>query len=135
MEIVITTIALVQGDAIGNDIFFEYQSLKDEGFDAYLYAEQYDSFYASIIINRKKLNKIISFKENLLIYHHGIYWEQGGQIINEAKCKLMMKYHNITPAEFFKDYSTFYYNDSYKGRSQTKDFVNRNRFNIYIAVE
>ncbi|MFH0976564.1 MAG: glycosyltransferase family 4 protein [Spirochaetota bacterium] len=133
MQIVISTIALAQGDATGNDIYYEYQTLKEEGFDVCLYAEQYDSFYASFIISPKKLNEIISFKENLLIYHHGIYWEQGGQIINNAGCKVIMKYHNITPADFFKEYNTVYYNDSFLGRKQTEQFAGNNKFNLFLA--
>jgi glycosyltransferase involved in cell wall biosynthesis len=133
MKIVILTIALVQGDAIGNDIFYEYQSLKDNGFDVYLYAEQYDSFYVSLIINNKKLNQLITSKENIVIYHHGIFWEHGGRIIDRAECKFILKYHNITPCEFFTDYNTIYYNDSYKGRKQTEQFINSNKILFYLA--
>lgn len=133
MKFAILTIALVQGDATGNDILCEYQSLKEKGFDVYLYAEQYDSFYASLVISHKKLYGIISSKENILIFHHGIYWKQGGKIINDSECMVIMKYHNVTPADFFKEYNTNYYKDSYEGRKQIQHFVSSNKFTFYLA--
>ncbi len=133
MKIVILTATLQQGDAIGNDLFREYLILKKRSFDVYLYSENYDAFYASHVIKQGDLNNIISFRNNVLIYHHGIYWAQGQEIINNAKCKVLMKYHNITPPQFFEKYNDVYYNATKLGRQQTEQFVRSGKFNHYLA--
>jgi glycosyltransferase involved in cell wall biosynthesis len=43
--------------------------------------------------------------DNILVYHHSTGWPQGEEILFSTQNKLVLRYHNITPARFFSPYS------------------------------
>src|SRR5579872_6015869 len=90
MKIGILTRTLIEGDAIGNDVMGMHASLKKHGHDPVLYAENTHS---------TNLNE----KLDVLIYHHSIGWETGVKLFVDAKCHKVLKWHNITPPNFFED--------------------------------
>ncbi|EWY42832.1 hypothetical protein N825_01190 [Skermanella stibiiresistens SB22] len=59
----------------------------------------------------------------ILIYHHSIIWEKGETLLRLSPSRLLMKYHNITPADFFADYSPNYWSMCATGREQTARLV------------
>jgi glycosyltransferase involved in cell wall biosynthesis len=60
---------------------------------------------------------------DLLIYHHSIYWKQGEDLLKALKTLPVLKYHNVTPPEFFAQYSTDYVNLCRAGRDQTRRLI------------
>ena len=118
MKIVILHQTIADRDAIGNDIYHMYNILK-KNHECFIYCNYLlsDRFIA---IDRNNLNEIISDKNNLIIYHHSIYWEEGEDILKEADAKLIFKYHNITPELFFENYYETYYRLCSSGREQTR---------------
>lgn len=77
-------------------------------------------------VNREEALEILQDPENLAIYHHSGYWEDGEKLLREAQegqrvpARLVFRYHNVTPPEFFADYSAFYYQNCARGRKQTE---------------
>ena len=59
----------------------------------------------------------------IIIYHHSQYWELGEELIHHSACPIVFKYHNISPAHFFKPYCEHYYNVCAQGREETKVFA------------
>ena len=59
----------------------------------------------------------------IIIYHHSQYWELGEELIHHSACPIVFKYHNISPAHFFKPYFEQYHNVCAQGREQTKVFA------------
>lgn len=118
-------------DAIGNDIFFFFYYLKKKH-DVYIYCENLlnDNLKS---INRKELNFLLKEPKNLLIYHHSIFWIDGEKILDTAKCKIWIKYHNVTPPFFFKDYTEKYYYLCKEGRKQTKRLLDKYSENLWIS--
>lgn len=118
MKCVLLHQSIVPHDAIGNDIAHMYRILE----------RKHDVFvYCNILLNRKlkSLNRkelldFISNEDNLIIYHHSNYWEEGEEILDVAKARVIFKYHCITPASFFKKWCDDYYYLCKHGCEQTR---------------
>ncbi len=110
-------------DAIGNDIESMYNILCEiDSCGIFAYNQLNNSV---LYINKEELESSIMNPDTVLIYHHSVYWEYGYNILVKAKCKIIIRYHNITPAHFFQDYNSFYYDLCSKGRELTKDIQKR----------
>lgn len=98
---IVTTLSY--GDAVGNDVLALDDALRRHGYKTCIYAEHID-----YRINRKQVKKISKLKklkkDDLIVYHFAIATELNTQIKNYP-CKIIMRYHNITPYHFFKNYS------------------------------
>jgi glycosyltransferase involved in cell wall biosynthesis len=57
---------------------------------------------------------------DILIYHHSIHWETGEILLANTKMKIAVKYHNVTPPCFFKDYANHYYQACLSGIAATR---------------
>lgn len=127
MKAVLLHQSITVHDAVGNDISHMYQILgrKHEVrvYGTYLMNKTLKP------IDRKNLLKLIADENNLLIYHHSNYWEEGEEILDRAKAKVIIKYHCITPPSFYENYSEDYYLLCKNGRKQTSRlFQNHSHF-------
>jgi len=109
---------IAEHDAVGNDILHMCKILGRK-YEVYV--------YANFLLNRglrpigrDVLLDVIQDEHNLLIYHHSNYWEEGEEILNTARARVMIKYHNITPASYFEPYFEPYFIQSKNGREQTR---------------
>ena len=131
-------------DAVGNDALGMWQSLRAAGYDARIYATWIEPPYQR---HAKKLDpndrSLWSSPADILIYHHAIYWETGELLLARAKNKIAIKYHNVTPPEFFKRYSEHHYAACMRGQEATRRmarhpeawFWGDSRFNISELLE
>jgi glycosyltransferase involved in cell wall biosynthesis len=117
MNILILHGTIVRHDAIGNDIYWMAKVLSEKH-EVFCYADVYK--YENLnFITLEKVFEFISKVENILIYHHSIFWELGEELLRRAKCKIIFKYHNITPGVFFQNYSKSIVDQCNMGRAQT----------------
>lgn len=98
-----------------------------------LYGSNFDDSYKPYLITKNRLLQQVKMSEALIIYHHSIYWEEGAVILNMARCKIFLRYHNITPALFSKRYSAFFSKLLQRGRDQTKEYIASGKICHYIA--
>lgn len=118
MKVVILHQTITNHDAIGNDIKQMYNILRQKH-ECYVYCE--NLFNQNLnLISKKELFKTIDVEENLIIYHHSVHWEEGEEILEKCKAKMIIRYHNITPESFFEEYNKFYFQKCYLGREQTR---------------
>lgn len=118
-------------DAIGNDIERMYQLLS-KGNDCYVYAV--NQFNVNVkYISIDELKKAIRKSGTVIIYHHSGFWELGEEILDESKCKMVIRYHNITPPEFFEPYNDFHYSQCKYGREQTERFIEKYPHAIWLS--
>ena len=118
MKAVLLNQIIAKHKAFGNDIAHMVEIL----------GRKYEvSVYCDFLLNRglrqisrEELIDIGQDEQNLLIYHHNNYWEEGEEILDSARAKVIIKYHNITPASFFEPYSEKYCLSCKKGREQTR---------------
>lgn len=92
------------GDAIGNDTIALKGVISEMGYDTAIYAENIDKRLPEGIA--QKADKLRDLKkDDVLIYHKSTGTDLTFKIDN-YKCRRIMVYHNITPPEFFRPYST-----------------------------
>lgn len=118
MKIVIMHQTVTNHDAIGNDIE-AMCSILGEQYECVVFAE---NRLNSVVpyVDESALETLILQPENLLIYHHSIFWEKGEALLVRAKAKIVIRYHNLTPPEFFAPYNSFHESQCRRGREQTK---------------
>lgn len=123
MHVGIAHASVVSGDAIGHDILGMHDVLVEGGFSVDLIAEYFES---SIPVSCQQMSVEDAIERNdfdLLIYHHSILWEKGEELLRSISARRLLKYHNITPANFFSGYSEFYEMQCRAGREQTRRLV------------
>ena len=132
MKIIIAAPLLSLHDAISNDVRQQCKLLKKEGLDTVIYATDASLDLKDLLINRNSLKNYLKKTENLLIYHHGVAWEEGKWLLNEAECKILVKYHNVTPARFYKNYDKDGYYATQAGESQTRAIACNTKIEKFI---
>jgi len=118
MKIVIALNTVVNHDAIGNHVVFMYNLLKSRGYTCFVYCIETNTEIKPI--PRQDFLGLISDSSNLLIYHHSIFWEEALWFLTVARCKKIIKYHNITPEKFFFGYNDIFYDYCKRGREETR---------------
>ena len=121
MKVVIMHRTIAVHDAIGADISRMMDCLSQDH-ACYAYCEN--------LLNKNlcalsddPVQEIIQDKSNLIIYHHSGYWKEGLDLLKRAKCKIIIRYHNITPPHFFKQYSDDHMQFCQEGLKQTDTLV------------
>jgi glycosyltransferase involved in cell wall biosynthesis len=108
-------------DAVGNDAAGMFEMLSAAGFDTHIYAEHIHHAYSSITEKAQAASgSIWSDPDALTIYHHAILWELGEQLLARIRHRIVVKYHNITPPQFFQNYGQHYYWACVKGKESNE---------------
>jgi glycosyltransferase involved in cell wall biosynthesis len=108
-------------DAVGNDVLGMYHILRGAGYDARVLAENIHADHSSITTKaRLDLDELWGDPDAILIYHHALDWQLGEQILDRSRNKIVIKYHNITPPEFYANYNAQYYGWCIQGRNATQ---------------
>ncbi len=110
---------IAEGDAIGNDIAGMVEVLTANRCQVKIVAD----FFTCSTLQRLQANENDIKNGDLLIYHHSIYWQRGEEVFRGFRGKRILRYHNITPSQFFVGYSPFYVSLTEKGRRQTSRLV------------
>lgn len=117
MKIIIMLETITTHDAIGNDVELMYKLLIEK-YECMVYARTQKNPNVKYV-TEDELNCDLQDKENIIIFHHSTYWEKGVELIENAKCRIIFRYHNITPENFFKPYNQMFYDICRMGRMQT----------------
>lgn len=128
MEVILLHQTFADGDAIGHDIQGMYDVLKKLNFSVSVFCEYNHTEQKYNIKKLDKVKKLVLEKQTLIIYHHSIFWSLGESILDAAKCRVIIRYHNITPPEFFDGYSEIYYQKTVEGYKQTERFSKKTDF-------
>lgn len=122
---------LREADAVSNDVIGMYRALAAAGYQAAIFANDWIHSEPAI----QKLSAIRPWLEDpeaTLIYHYSMSWGTGLQMIREAKCRKIIKYHNVTPPEFFHGLSSEYEHACQGGRLEL-DEVSRLELDLFLA--
>lgn len=104
MKIISMLPVLAFGDAVGNDTIAVHNSLQKAGYDSMIVASVIDGRLGSGIATSADDLSFIQ-PEDVVIYHLSTGHELN-QRFAQLNCRKIIKYHNITPPEFFFGYST-----------------------------
>ena len=95
------------GDAVSNDMLGMYNVLVEKGYGVRLFALE-PSPSDPPVHSIDTLPEFVHDREDLCIYHYATGWEHGLSILSRLKCRKIIKYHNVTPPEFFEGINADY---------------------------
>lgn len=114
MKIIQILVTLAYGDGVGNDVLAIDRIIRECHYTTKIYAENIDPRIHSELV--ENINKLPALKdEDIIIYHLSTGTDLNYRL-KELKGKKILVYHNVTPPEFFKEYSILSYNLCADGR-------------------
>src|SRR5215813_12933963 len=111
MRVAILTPSLTTADAVSNDVLGERDALKKNGNDVKVFSDL------------APVRKFLKDPTGILIYHHSRGWYPGVQLVSEMRCRRVIRYHNVTPAEFFTGFSRTDQDLCERGRSELTELA------------
>jgi glycosyltransferase involved in cell wall biosynthesis len=106
-------------DAVGNDVLGMYEILRSEGHEVRVVAPDFHESFASFTSPPRPDDEAWRSPNDLFIYHHAVGWRPGEELLEQTRNKVAIRYHNITPASFYKKYSRDHYNVCVAGELAT----------------
>jgi len=127
----IVTSHLTSGDAVSNDVVTMQRVLEKQGCDARLYAGSAD-FAEPKVWPLAEIAEFLQDAADVLIYHHSFGWDIGIKMLRQIKCKTIIKYHNVTPPEFFAGVSAWHEEKCAEGLRQL-EFIATAGYEAYFS--
>jgi glycosyltransferase involved in cell wall biosynthesis len=99
-----------------------YNVLRARGHDVRLFAQSSNPNGIEVS-EATNIEGFLRDRKDILFYHYSMGWDFGLQLLRKVKCLKVLKYHNITPPEFFRGISREYEDTCSRGRQQIKDIA------------
>jgi glycosyltransferase involved in cell wall biosynthesis len=121
-RVAILTPTLISADAVSNDVLAMHRVLSARGHEVALFADNANVSDKDV---RKAgaANSFLRTRDDVLIYHHSIGWERGLDVLRKSPGRKIIKYHNVTPPEFFESISREHEALCRRGREQLQEIV------------
>jgi len=113
-------------DAVGNDVCGMAAALRAAGYGVEVFAQEVDAACLGAGTVLDPLDRRWRDAQSILIYHHSMAWAKGEAVIAAAAGKVLIRYHNITPARFFSRYSEAHYRACKDGEASTRRLARLN---------
>jgi glycosyltransferase involved in cell wall biosynthesis len=120
--------ALSYGDAIGNEALAIQKHLRAAGFESNVFAEKVHPRMA-LLARPLHEYEAVSSPETVCLFHFSI-GSAAGRLIFHAKDRLVVIYHNITPARFFLGFHPHLLGLCYHGRRELEAFAPRTELGL-----
>ena len=115
MKIALLAPSLTAHDAVGTDVLEMAAALRAAGHDVRLYADHAQGIRESVHAP-PALDRWIGTRD-LVIYHYSIGWPRVEAQLATLNCRRVLRYHNITPPEFFQGWSRDHVRSCAAGRA------------------
>lgn len=91
--------SLYFGDAVGNDVLAIQRALKEAGYVTGIFSSAIDKRLPEhTAFHLEQVPKLS--EDDIVIYHFGSA-DRSFELIRDLQCKKILRYHNVTPPEFF----------------------------------
>ncbi|HUL78289.1 MAG TPA: glycosyltransferase family 4 protein, partial [Vicinamibacteria bacterium] len=120
--------ALSYGDAIGNEALAIQRQLRAAGHESDIFAELVHPRMAHLARPLREYREVSS-PETVCIYHFSI-GSAAGRLIHAAPDRLVVIYHNITPARFFLGFHPHLAGLCHHGRRELEAFAPRTELGL-----
>ena len=117
VRIAICNPSIEAGDAVSNDMMGMRNVLSALGHQVYLFSHS-AAITESYIKSVEAIPTFLKDSKDILIYHHATGWEFGLKLLQNLHCRKVVKFHNVTPPEFFVGVNEDYVNICRAGRQQ-----------------
>lgn len=129
-KVAILTPNLTNGDAVSNDVIGMYQALNKAGYEVQVFAADWSVSQPKVELP-EKINRFLC-DSDIFIYHYSVGWDFGLNLLKELKCKKIVKYHNVTPPNFYEGINADFVNACQVGREKLKSIVEAD-CNLYLS--
>ncbi len=119
----IVSLTIAPGDAVGNDALEMHRVLTARGHEVALFSSHWVQASTLTRDMREAGDFLGDDPTAVLIYHHHIGWDAGVDLVRQARCTRIVRYHNVTPARFFAGYPGQAIPICTKGREQLRELV------------
>lgn len=116
---------------MSNDVLGMCDALRGRGLEARLFAGGSDLTEAKVS-DVSEAHQFLTDSTDLLVYHFSIGWSDGLELLRKLNCRRAIKYHNVTPPEFFAGISPWHEEKCREGREEVEEIV-RAEPDIYLA--
>ena len=113
----IMTEAATEYDAVGNEIAIMAELFSGMG-RCMVYAERQINPRLKYV-EEAALEALLQSPDTVAVYHHSGYWAKGEECLRLALGGQLIRYHGITPPEYYSPYNAAAEEDSRLGREQT----------------
>ncbi|MBA4067923.1 MAG: hypothetical protein C0501_30320 [Isosphaera sp.] len=110
------------GDAVGNDSLLLADALAGLGYDARVFAGEWAAGVAGVH-PAGRVGDHLAAADDLLVYQFAVGWAAGLRALAAARCRRVVRYHNVTPPHFFRDLDFDYALACFDGRRQVPEVV------------
>jgi glycosyltransferase involved in cell wall biosynthesis len=107
-------------DAVGHDMLQTARMLSGGGHEVALFACHFDRDDPRIRDARGVRRFLRGDADAVLFYFHSIGWPEAVELVARAKCRRVVRYHNVTPGRYFARYSPAVAQDCRQGRRQVR---------------
>jgi len=121
-RIAILTPTLTSADAVSNDVLTMRGVLSERGHEIRIFAES-TNLAGETVQEPAAVLSYLNAADDVLIYHHSIGCADGVEMLRAASCRKIIKYHNVTPPEFFAGISEHHKTLCEHGRAQLEEIV------------
>ena len=124
-RVAILTPSITGSDAVSNDVVGMYRVLQRHGFDTRVFAESWTLKFPKVSPAQDIAN-FLKKRGDVLIYHYSRGWDYGLELLRNPSSHTVVRYHNVTPPEFFEGYNADLAAMCQAGRLQLNPIANSN---------
>jgi glycosyltransferase involved in cell wall biosynthesis len=117
-RVAIAAFSVQPHDAVGHDVLEMCRLLRQRGYEVELFSEHWCKRDPGTEDIGQAQAYLADDPDALLVYHHAMGWEHGVDLVLRARCRRVVRYHNVTPARFFAGYSLVLAKICHQGREQ-----------------
>jgi L-malate glycosyltransferase len=114
---------LADGDAIGHEVIGIQRVLRNAGYESEVFVEVADAGLAQLTYDYRALRDF-SHRDNLLIHHFSV-GSDASKLAYSLPDRMLLVYHNITPAEYFVSFHPALAKFCYLGRRELRAYARR----------
>jgi len=121
-RIAICSPSIEHGDAVSNDMTGMHHVLAKHGHKVCLFVK--DNITALPYVKPvEEITRFLKEPDDIVIYHYAIGWDLGLKLLKDLNCRKVIKYHNVTPPEFFEGINAGYVDVCRAGRNQLTEIA------------
>jgi glycosyltransferase involved in cell wall biosynthesis len=122
-RIAIVSLTIAPGDAVGNDALEMQRVLAARGHEVGLFSSHWVQASTLTRDVREAGDFLGDDPAAILVYHHATGWDAGLDLFRRAKCRRVVRYHNVTPGRFFAGHPGSAISTCTKGREQLAELA------------
>ncbi|MEP7044317.1 MAG: glycosyltransferase family 4 protein [Dokdonella sp.] len=125
MRIAVLVPGLARHDAVSNDTLGMTAALRRLGHEVAVFAPHARGVDEPILAPAT-IDAWLRSPEDVVLYHYCVGWDFPLALFQRTRARRILRYHNITPPEFFAEWSEGYVNACAEGRGQLDAYASMN---------